>query len=157
MKGCPIRPPITRVPILGLGKNRRNWGWVLLGPMGLVVPRQVPQAIRPSKEADGGAAQCSNRTTSPRFQLFSPMQLLCFSRLRRMRIGKEKERKSPPLGRRWDSARRRARTGAEPDRVGGAHYYSRCRPFRRRGAASSRRFSAASSRRFCPRPAGSAF
>ena len=53
---------------LGLGLGGWGWGWVLLGSMGLVVPQGVPQAIRPSKEADGGAAQCSKRTTSQRFQ-----------------------------------------------------------------------------------------
>ena len=42
-------------------------GWVLLGPMGLVVLRRVPEAVRPSKEACGGAARSSNETTSPRF------------------------------------------------------------------------------------------
>ena len=34
-------------------------GWVLLGPMGLVVPVSAPGAVRPSKEACGGAARAA--------------------------------------------------------------------------------------------------
>ena len=43
-------------------------GWVLLGPMGLVVPQRAPTGVRPSKEACDGAFESDNRTTSPRFQ-----------------------------------------------------------------------------------------
>ena len=52
----------SKLHVWGLG------GWVLLGPMGLVVPWRVPKAVRPSKEACGGAAKSSKSTTSPRFQ-----------------------------------------------------------------------------------------
>ena len=44
---------------LGLGYTFGAGGWVLLGPMGLVVPVSAPGAVRPSKEACGGAARAA--------------------------------------------------------------------------------------------------
>ena len=49
--------------VTGLGAGAG--GWVLLGPMGLVVLLSAPQAVRPSKAACGGAAKSSSKTTSP--------------------------------------------------------------------------------------------
>ena len=68
--------PLTRLLLSGilqgqfsaLGLGAGGWGLGAPGLHGPVVPWKVPQAVRPSKEAAGGAAQCSNRTTSPRFQ-----------------------------------------------------------------------------------------
>ena len=58
---------IFKVTHLG-GAGAGAGGWVLLGPMGLVVLQRVPKAVRPSKEACGGAFQSDKKTTSPRFQ-----------------------------------------------------------------------------------------
>ena len=68
-------PQVFNSPKLHIGGGLGAGGWGLglgaPGPHGPVVPLRVPKAVRPSKEAVGGAAQSSRRTTSPRFQLKS--------------------------------------------------------------------------------------
>ena len=61
--------PHSKLHIWGGWGGLGGWGLGAPGPHGPVVLRRVPKAIRPSKEACGGAAQRSSRTTSPRFQL----------------------------------------------------------------------------------------
>ena len=61
----------------GLGAG----GWVLLGPMGLVVPPSAPGADRPSKEASGDAA----RAAKSHFATLPTIAIGVWVRLRRTR------------------------------------------------------------------------
>ena len=57
--------PYSKLHIWGLGLGL---GLGAPGPDGPVVPQRAPKAVRPSKEAVGGAFQSDKKTTSPRFQ-----------------------------------------------------------------------------------------
>ena len=56
------------------GVGRGAGGWVLLGPMGLVVLPSAPGADRPSKEASGDAARAAKNhfATLPTTNISSP-------------------------------------------------------------------------------------
>ncbi len=74
------------VVALPLIRQARAGGWVLLGPMGVVVPVSAPGAVRPSKEACGDAARAAENH---------------FATLPTTATLKQNSAQYEPLGRKW--------------------------------------------------------